>query len=226
MIHGDNKGLVLPPRVAQVQVVIVPITSKDNNEAIEEACRAVLKRLKDVGVRARFDDRTIYKPGWKFNHWEVKGVPIRIEVGKNDIEKKEVKIVRRFDGHKQQISLDNLETFITEELENIHTLMYQKALTERDSRIVKAGDWETFMFNLNHSNLLLTPWCDQQSCEKKVKDRSKEESKTTENEAETSLTGSAKTLCKPLKQDQIEPGTKCFHCGADAVVHALWGRSY
>jgi prolyl-tRNA synthetase len=226
MIHGDDKGLVLPPRVAQLQVVIVPITSKDNNDAIDEACRTVLNRLKAVGVRAKFDDRTTYKPGWKFNHWEVKGVPIRIELGNLDIEKNEFKVVRRYDGHKQQVNLDNLESFISEELENIHTSMYQKALTERNARIIKAGDWETFMHNLNRSNLLLTPWCDQQSCEQKVKDRSKEESKATENEAETSLTGSAKTLCKPLQQDPIEPGTKCFHCGADAVVHALWGRSY
>ena len=226
MIHGDNKGLVLPPRVSQVQVIIVPITSKDDNELIDSTCRSVLKKLKDAGVRAKFDDRTTYKPGWKFNHWEVKGVPIRIEVGKKDIEKKEVRVVRRFDGHKQQVNLYGLEGFITEELENIHNSMYQKALTERDSRIMKAGNWETFMTNLNQRNLVLTPWCDQQSCEKTVKDKSKEESKTTDNEAETSLTGSAKTLCKPLKQDPIAEGTKCFHCGENAVVHALWGRSY
>jgi prolyl-tRNA synthetase len=88
MVHSDNKGLVLPPRVAQIQVVMVPITYKDDDiSAIYNKCEELTKALKEAGVRATFDDRENYNPGWKFNHWELKGVPIRLELGKKDAEK-------------------------------------------------------------------------------------------------------------------------------------------
>jgi prolyl-tRNA synthetase len=102
LIHSDNKGLVLPPRVAQIQVVLVPIiSSKDENpKAIYDALEEVYQKLKASGVRVHLDDRDNYNPGWKFNHWEVKGVPIRIELGKKDLENQEVKIVRRDNAEK------------------------------------------------------------------------------------------------------------------------------
>lgn len=226
MIHGDDKGLVLPPRVAQLQVVIVPIHAKDDQGKIEELCTKVEKQLKDANIRVKVDNRPNYKPGWKFNHWEVKGVPIRLEIGTKDVSKNEVRVVRRFDGEKYQLSVEGLEAKLTEELENIHKMMYQKALKEREGRYIQANDWETFMTELNQRNCLLTPWCDVQACEQDVKKRSKEESKAAESETEEALTGSAKTLCKPLDQPQLAEGTKCFACGQPAKVTALWGRSY
>lgn len=102
MIHSDNKGLVLPPRVAQIQVVIVPILNKgDDAQALTKTIDDVYASLKKAGVRVHVDDRDNYNPGFKFNHWELRGVPIRIEVGKKDMEKQEVRVVRRDDGSKQ-----------------------------------------------------------------------------------------------------------------------------
>ena len=102
MIHSDNKGLVLPPRVAQIQVVIVPILNKgDDAQALTKTINDVYAGLKKAGVRVHVDDRDNYNPGFKFNHWELRGVPIRIEVGKKDMEKQEVRVVRRDDGSKQ-----------------------------------------------------------------------------------------------------------------------------
>lgn len=226
MIHGDNKGLVLPPRVAHVQVVIVPIYQKDCQDKIVESSQNVLKKLRQAGIRVKLDDRSNYNPGWKFNHWEVKGVPIRLEIGSKDVEKNEVRVVRRFDGEKYQMNVDSLSDHLTEALEKIQQEMYDKAVKERSERTKQGNDWETFMAELNKRNVVLTPWCDVQACEQKVKDRSKEESKAAETEGEELLTGSAKTLCKPLDQPQLEEGTKCFACGEPAKVTALWGRSY
>lgn len=102
MIHSDNKGLVLPPRVAQIQVVLVPIVYKDDDAAaITAKLEEVYSSLKKAGIRVYLDDRENYNPGWKFNHWEVKGVPIRIELGKKDFEAQEVRTVRRDTGEKK-----------------------------------------------------------------------------------------------------------------------------
>ena len=226
MIHGDDKGLVLPPKVCALEAIIIPIYKKDNQDQILEYSSKLLKTLKTAGLRVKMDNRPNYKPGWKFNHWEVKGVPVRLEVGTKDIEKNEVRVVRRLDNNKYQLKLDGIADSLKQEMLDIQKSMYDKALKERDDRIKKCGDWETFMTELNQKNLCLTPWCDVQACEEKVKDKSKEESKAAENEGEDLLTGSAKTLCKPLDQPEIPEGTKCFACGESATVTALWGRSY
>ena len=226
MIHGDDKGLVLPPKVAQIQVVIVPIVSKKNKDEINEVAQTVFTDLKKAGIRAKVDSRINYKPGWKFNHWEVKGVPIRLEIGSKDLENKEVRVVRRFDGKKFQLSTEGIGEKLLDEFDTIQKEMFEKAVRERDERIKKASDWETFMSELNQKNLILTPWCEGEECEEKAKERSKEDSKQAETEGEEILTGSAKTLCKPLEQPKLEEGTKCFACGEKATATALWGRSY
>ena len=226
MIHGDNKGLVLPPKVAQLHVVIVPIFHKEHTEKIAEVAKDLCTQLKQNDIRVKVDDRTNYNPGWKFNHWEVKGVPIRIEIGAKDIQNNEARVVRRFDGLKYQESLDTIVPKIVSELEFIQESMYQKAVEERDSRISKATTWDVFMTELNKRNIIETPWCDQVACEKNVKERSKEESKAAETEGEELLTGSAKTLCKPLKQDPLADDAVCFACDAKPTTRVIWGRSY
>jgi prolyl-tRNA synthetase len=226
MVHGDNKGLVLPPRVAHYQVVIVPIYSKKDNDKILEYTSSVIDQLKKAGIRYKLDDRDNYKSGWKCNHWEVKGVPIRLDIGMRDVTNNVVSVARRFDGEKYEKPVEGLGDLLLEELEFIQKKMYENAVAQRDQRIGNASTWEGFMEQLNHRNLVLTPWCDVVACEDAIKDRSKEESKQAETEGEEVLTGSAKTLCKPLEQKQLEAGTKCFGCGADATVTALWGRSY
>jgi len=230
MIHGDNKGLVLPPRVAQTQVVLVPIVYKEDDPAsINNKLEEIYKQFKEAGVRTFYDDRDNYNPGWKFNHWEVKGVPIRIELGKKDFENQEVRVVRRDTGAKQQMKWDQLATGIPHLLEEIQGDMYRKAEKERDEHIKETENWEQFMDCLNQKNLCLAPWCEDSECEIKAKDRSKEESlKLIEQagEEEEVLTGAAKTLCIPFDQTPLKEGAKCFHCGKDAKTKALWGRSY
>lgn len=231
MVHSDDKGLVLPPRVAQYQAVFVPITYKDDDvSAIHGKIEELVAALKQAGVRAQFDDRDNYTPAWKFNHWEIKGIPIRIELGKKDFEKSEVRVVRRDNGAKQQVKWQDIPTEIPRLLDQIHEDMYQRAEATRDAHMKVAYNWEEFMGALNGRNIVLTPWCDEGAEEEKVKDRSKEESLKHMKEAgeeEEVLTGSAKTLCIPFKPIvPLKEGDKCFFTGKPAKVMALWGRSY
>ena len=109
MIHGDDKGLVLPPRVAPLQVVIVPIIKKDSTEGVVEMAHEIGKKLKEAGVRVRVDDRENYNPGWKYAHWETKGVPIRIELGAKDMQSQQVMVCRRDTGSKTAFKWDGIE---------------------------------------------------------------------------------------------------------------------
>ena len=121
MVHSDDKGLVLPPKVAYNQVVIIPIEkSGSDNSAIRAKCEEVFSVLKNAKIRVHLDDRENYNPGWKFNNYELKGVPIRLEIGAKDLEKNEVRCVKRNDGSKQQLSVDGLTDKINELLETIH----------------------------------------------------------------------------------------------------------
>jgi prolyl-tRNA synthetase len=199
MVHSDNKGLVLPPRVAHIQVVIVPITQKDNAEILA-ATEALYEQLKKLGVRVYLDDRENYNPGFKFNHWELKGVPIRIEVGKKDLDEQEVRVVRRDNGDKSQMKHSDIDSEIPQLLERIQRDMFDRAKEIRDSHYKEASTWAEFMDALNGKNIVLTPWCNDRECEKQAKDKSKEESLKLMEEAgeeEEQLTGSAKTLCIP-----------------------------
>lgn len=230
MIHSDNKGLVLPPRVAQTQVVLVPIIYKDDDsKAIMEKLNELHAQLKAMGIRVVLDDRENYNPGWKFNHWELKGTPIRLELGKKDFEKGECRMVKRYNGEKSQFKWTDISK-MPELLDAIHYEMYENAKKTRDDHLKTAYNWEDFMGALNGKNIVLTPWCRENECEVKVKDRSKEESLKTMAEAgedEEVLTGSAKTLCLPFEPNTpLKDGDKCFHCQKEAKIMALWGRSY
>ena len=152
---------------------------------------------------------------------------MRIELGPKDLDAGEVKLVRRVDGQKKQVKVEGLVDTINAEFVDIHSTMYNKAVANFEAAKAKADTFKEFMEKLNQKKMVLTPWCNQTSCEKKVKELSGILSKADENESE--LSGSAKTLCKPWEQDEVKAGTKCFaheHCGNDAVVHCYWGRSY
>ena len=182
-----------------------------------------------MGVRVVVDDRDNYNPGWKFNYWELKGTPIRFELGKKDLEKGELKMVKRFNGEKSQLKWDQIDE-VPKILDQIHESMYENARQIRDAHLKDAYTWEEFMNALNGKNIVLTPWCQVNECEVGVKDKSKEESLKTMADAggdEEVLTGSAKTLCLPFDpKTPLKEGDKCFHCGKDAKIMALWGRSY
>lgn len=131
MIHGDDKGLVLPPRVAAVQVIVLPVgitakTSEDDKNKLYEKVSEVTKELVDAGIAAEKDDRDNVSPGWKFNHWELKGVPIRLEVGPRDLKESKVTAVLRWNQEKHSIALTELVIGVREHLEQIHFGMYEK----------------------------------------------------------------------------------------------------
>lgn len=233
MVHGDDKGLVLPPRVAPLQVVIVPIVSKKlPMDQAAPYCQSILKDLEEVGIRAKFDDRDMYNPGWKYNHWEQKGVPIRIEVGPRDIEQKQARCVLRYNGDKMDLAVDGLGKTLKEKLDEIQGNMFTKAKEARDSHLVHVTEWKDFVPNLELNNLVLTPWCggEHEDWEDWVKNTSREESlksRGEEGEDEKTATSlAAKTLCIPFDQPELPEGTKCIASGLPATCWVLWGRSY
>lgn len=235
MVHGDDTGLVLPPRIAPLQVVIVPIVSKNlTHEVADPYCLDLLVSLQAAGIRAKYDDRRIYNPGWKYNHWEQKGVPIRMEVGPRDIEQKSARIVIRHNGAKEDHPIDasTIGQLVVAKLVEIQLTMFDKAKAARDEHLVQVTDWKDFVPNLEKNNMVLTPWCggEHQDWEQWVKDKSKAESLESrgivEEDDKTSTSVAAKTLCIPFKQPDLPPDTKCIASGKDATCWVLWGRSY
>jgi len=233
MVHGDDKGLVLPPRISPLHAVIVPIVSKKfMPEEADPYCEAILQDLLASGIRAKYDDRTIYNPGWKYNHWEQRGVPIRIEVGPRDVEGKKARVVLRYNGESFDAPIEGLGEALVAKLDEIQASMFAKAREDRDRHIVKVTEWKDFVPNLEKNNLVLTPWCggEHQEWEEHVKEKSREESlKARGEEAEddkTSTSVAAKSLCIPFDQPDLPPGTKCLVSGMDATCWILWGRSY
>lgn len=212
--------------------MIIPILFKnDDAKALNDKAWDLAKQLKAAGLRVSVDDRENHNPGFKFNSWEIKGTPVRLELGGKDLAKNEVKCVIRHSGKKYQVNQDNLVTEMVGLMDIIHDEMFQKAKEARNNHLEEVDNWADFMASMNKKNVCLTAWCDQVKCEQKIKDQSKEESlaKMAEaNDDEVTLTGSAKTLCIPyeLGNQNLTEGTKCFFCGEPAKVTALWGRSY
>ena len=224
MMHGDNKGLVLPPKVAPTQVVIVPIkTSKDNAEEILGKGNEIYEQLKQANIRVIFDDSEMHTPGWKYAQWELKGVPIRIEYGKKDLSKDQVTFFCRDNLEKFTVKLDKIVDKIKEMLDVIQKRMFEKQNERVKNSTTHANDFNTFLEGLNKGNIVYTPWCKDSDCEDKVKEKVKE---IAEKSQEQDTVGTCKTLNMPLKQDKIEEGTKCFFCGKNAQIYAIWGRSY
>lgn len=233
MVHGDDTGLVLPPRVAPIQVVIVPIVSKHFlSEKANPYCQKILQDLQSKGIRAKYDDRTVYNPGWKYNHWEQKGVPIRIEVGPRDVEKSSARVVLRYNGEKDDFAVDGLGQLLKDKLVEIQDSMLAKAREARDSHLVQVTDWKDFVPNLEKHNLILTPWIggEHEDWEEWVKTKSREESLErlglASEEEKTATSVAAKTLCIPFEQPELPEGTPCFASGKPATCWVLWGRSY
>lgn len=228
-VHGDNKGLVLPPLVAAIQVVIIPIGGKKVDiEAAEKEASELLKLLQSAGIRAKVDNRDIYSPGWKFNYWEMKGVPVRIEIGKKEIESKAYSICRRDTNEKSTFAKDSIVKDINELLVNIQKTMLAKAKKAIDARIIKVDNWKSFIENMCKRNTALAPWCQCDECEEASKKNSGIEFKqlAKSSDKDDLMTGSAKIFNIPYEQPELLPGTKCFSCGKDAKCYALWGRSY
>ncbi|CEG36015.1 proline-trna ligase [Plasmopara halstedii] len=235
MVHGDDKGLVLPPRVAPVQVVIVPIPYQNQTEVEEMFAKTdeIVANLTNVGVRIEADKRRGYTPGWKYNYWELKGVPLRFELGPKDIAQQQVRVVRRDTGMKEDIPESDLATRIPNLLEEIQHDMLHRATILRDQHIREVTEWKDFVPCLQDGCMALTPFCNEIEWEEIVKTRSREESLSLmgiQDEAEnTATSAAAKTLCIPYQKNEENPvmdGTKCFISDKPAKCWVLWGRSY
>ncbi|KAJ1928736.1 hypothetical protein IWQ60_001785 [Tieghemiomyces parasiticus] len=236
MVHGDDKGLVMPPRVAQIQAVVIPcgLTVKStaaDRAAVEEGVKKVVATLTRAGVRAKADLRENYTPGYKFNHWELRGVPLRLEVGPNDLKNASTMSVRRDTGAKRSIAVADLPTELPSLLETIQADMLQRAKAARQASTKTVTQWEDFVPALNRKCVVLIPWCERTACEDDIKDRSaRTTTDTDEPEDEKAPSMGAKSLCIPFDQPtepKLVPGeTKCVACGELAKRYALFGRSY
>ncbi|KAI8926136.1 hypothetical protein BC831DRAFT_400366 [Entophlyctis helioformis] len=233
MVHGDDKGLVLPPRVASVQAVVIPVgitakTTEADRKVLFNKAEEMVSVLKKAGIRAKADLRENYTPGYKYNHWELRGVPLRLEVGPKDIAKNETRCVRRDNGSVEQLSLAALAEQVADLLVTVHNDMFARAKAERDSRLIRLETWDKFVETLNSKCLVLAPWCEEVACEEDVKDRSARVAQGDEPVDDKAPSMGAKTLCIPFEQPAggVKAGTKCFACSRKAVSYTLWGRSY
>jgi len=227
MIHGDDKGLVLPPKVAAVQVIVIQCgiresTSAEKKDELLVKAREITQLLKDGGIRAESD----VTPGRK-DHWELKGVPIRVELQPMDVEKSRVTVVIRHSNEEHSVSVANIVAEVKQLLKDIHHSMLKKAEAARDAHMKTCTRWEEFTPLLDGKNIVLSPFCGGKACEDRIKDESNRD-ESTSKEPGTSLMG-AKTLCIPLEQPkEMELPDKCInpHCQERARFFALFGRSY
>ncbi|XP_067942560.1 bifunctional glutamate/proline--tRNA ligase-like [Watersipora subatra] len=230
MVHGDNKGLVLPPKVAGVQVVVIPCgltssLSDAERNAVMDDCKALERTLVGEGIRAKADLRDNYSPGWKFNHWELKGVPIRIELGPRDIKQGTFVIARRDTGDRVDFQRSEVVQKCEEMLDIIQKNLYNKAKADLDSHIVKADKWEELCAGLDNKCLLLSPFCGEISCEDAIKKDSAREIVVEEGAPAMG----AKGLCIPFEQPaEITSGMACVfpNCKRAPRYYTLFGRSY
>ena len=234
MVHSDDKGLVLPPRIAPIQCVIVPIVVKQSdaaNKAQADMCAEMVAALGAAGIRVKLDDRTNYNPGWKYNHWELKGVPLRIEVGPRDVEARQARCVRRDSNEKEDVPMACLTQKVALLLVTMQHDLLSKARKSRDDNIVKVWEWKDFVPALQKGHMVLTPFCNETEFEELVKDKSKAEAlaalgQETEDEREATPVA-AKTLCIPFDAPALPAGTPCFVAPEKpATCWVLWGRSY
>ena len=205
MTHGDNNGLVLPPRIAPVQVVVVPVAQ--HKPGVIEKAQELFDSLKAAGVRVKIDtsDNSL---GWKCAQYEMKGVPVRVEIGPRDIEAGQCVLVRRNDGEKTVVALENLEAAVAEQLELVQKGMFEKAKQNLDNHIYEAHSLEEAkQLQAEHGGFIKTMWCGELECELKMKEE-----------------GGMSSRCMPLKQEHL--GDTCPICGKPAKKMIYWGIAY
>ncbi|HIS46643.1 MAG TPA: proline--tRNA ligase [Candidatus Scybalocola faecigallinarum] len=203
MVHGDNSGLVLPPKIAPVQVMIVPIAQ--HKEGVLDTAYELKSRLSDFRVKVDDSEKS---PGWKFAEAEMRGIPVRIEIGPKDIEAGQAVIVRRDNREKQVVALDTLEESVAKTLETMQKEMLERARAHRDSHTYTAETYDEFKDIIaNKPGFVKAMWCGDQACEDKIKE-------------ETTAT----SRCMPFKQEHISD--VCVCCGRPAKAMVYWGKAY
>jgi prolyl-tRNA synthetase len=209
MAHSDDQGLILPPRIAPLQVVIVPIyKGEESKAAINEKAGAIMKELKALGISVKYDDNDNARPGWKFAEYELKGVPVRIAMGLRDLENNVVELARRDTKEKQSVSIDGLPQYVQNLLEEIQQNMFNKALLYRNSMIRQANTWDEFLALLDgEGGFVSAHWDGTGETEDKIKELTK-----------------ATIRCIPL-DNPSEVGT-CILTGKPSTQRVLFARAY
>jgi len=207
MVHGDDKGLVLPPKVTPIQAVIIPIPYKDVDENLVLAkAKDVYEKLQKRGISVVFDDRTEYTPGWKFNEWELKGVPIRIEIGPRDVKQEQVTLVRRDTFEKIAIKEEKTVNAVAELLVEIQNNLFNRAKKFLEDHITSVKNYTEFKKALK-KGFIRACWCSNPTCEEKIKEE----------------TGAAIRLI-PFEKE--EPFSNCVYCQKEAKEVVYFGRAY
>jgi len=160
----------LPPKIAPIQVVIIPIYTNDDKDSVIQKAHQIKDDLSKIDLRIHLDDREQLTPGFKFNDWEMKGIPIRIEIGPKDIAKKQVVLVRRHNRTKTSLNMDSLTGEISSELENIQKEMFDAAKKILDERVVRVSEYQQFKEQLDNGKMIDCSWCGNQTCEDKIKE--------------------------------------------------------
>lgn len=205
MVHGDERGLVLPPKTAPIQVVILPVAA--HKGGVNEVVDDVKDKLVAAGIRVKVDDGTTVSPGWKFNEWELKGVPLRLEIGPRDIKNGNVFSMRRDTLEKSPLALDNIVENVQNRLDEIQKNMYQKALKHLNEHIFDADNMDKFEEMLKKQGYICAHWCGDEACEKAIKEK----------------TG-ATSRC--IKDEEMSQGGKCVVCSKDAEHMVYWAKAY
>ena len=211
MTHSDDKGLVLPPHIAPNKVVIVPIIFEDTKEKVLSKAEEIKKNIETSATTHHcnplLDDREGYTPGWKFNEWELKGIPVRLELGPKDLEKEQCVLVRRDTGKKEFVKLKDVTTKINEILEAMQHDLFKKAKTFLDKSIVAVDTWKAFEKVIMDKKLARAPFCGSIACEELLKEK----------------TQGVTSRC--IVNDLMK-GKRCVHCNNDATIEVLFGRNY
>ncbi len=208
MIHGDNKGLILPPNIAPIQLVIVPIFKNKERDLVIEESKKLLVELNNLGFRVVFDDREGYTAGWKFNDWEVKGVPLRINIGLRDINNKNIEIVRRDTGEKNIIKRETCIKSVDFYLHEIQKSLLDKAKKIQDNNILKVSNYNEMKKILNEKGgFILADWCEKEECENSIKNE----------------TGADIRL---IPFEKYISDNKCIYCNEQSKKTVIFAKSY
>ncbi|NLS45282.1 MAG: proline--tRNA ligase [Firmicutes bacterium] len=207
MVHGDERGLALPPKIAPVQVVIVPIMPPPSQEIVIKTANEVFQRLKRT-LRVELDAREEYSPGWKFNEWELKGVPVRLEIGPRDVKAGKVVLVQRDTGKKTIVPMENLEEAVTNMLSDVQEGLYRRAKKFMDENTHTSDNYDEFKDIIEaQRGLIFAPWCGNPNCETSIKEES-----------------GATIRCIPMDSEP-KPG-KCVCCGDNTDTWVYFGKAY
>ena len=208
MVHGDDRGLILPPRIAPLQAVMVPIISRNARNEVLAAARRLAEMLQGAGIRLKLDDREGYTPGWKFNEWEMKGVPLRIELGPRDLAAEQVVLVRRDSGAKETVPWAELPRRLPLLLEELQEDLYRRALEYMQERTRSGGDYDEFLQVMERERgFFVASWCGREECELKAKEESK-----------------ATIRCIPFDREMEQKN--CIVCGRKAAEVVYFARAY